>query len=437
MGGRYFLRLQKFICLTISFVLLCVLLTAYAGTLPSGIPASAEETESEADEGYELGNTLTEDMLSDYDYSRLKDADITLNVANWGEYMSVNDDEYIDVNKAFEELTGIKVNYTLYASNEELYAKIKSSGANYDVVIPSDYMIARMIEEGLLQKLDFNNIPNYSYIGDAYKGLEYDPTNEYTVPYLWGIVCIVYNTKKVNGEITGWKDLWNEAYSSEILMFNNPRDAFGIALKYLGYSLNTEDTGELAQAASLLKKQKPLVQAYVMDEIFDKMGSGSAAIAPYYAGDVITMMDDNPDLSYCIPEDGTNRFVDACAIPVNAENKEAAEMYINFLNETEIAFTNTEYVGYSTPHTGAYALLSDEEKENPLRCPDEQYLADHTEVFLNLSEDTNNELQKLWISLKIEHSRASWFVPVCLLFAVAATVLINVRRARRKKQDIF
>ncbi len=417
-----------------------IFLTMAAALLLGSCSSSGEE-ESQVGEqgadGYELGTALNPDMLSDYDYTRFQDADITLNVANWGEYMAVEDDETLDVNDAFEELTGIKVNYKTYASNEELYAKIKSSGADYDIIIPSDYMIARMIDEGLVQKLDFTNIPNYSYIDDAYQNLEYDPQNEYSVPYLWGMVCIVYNTKLIDGEVTGWSDLWNEEYAHHILMFNNPRDAFGIALKYLGYSLNTEDESELRQATELLKEQKKLVQAYVMDEIFDKMGSGSAAIAPYYAGDIITMMDDNPDLSYCIPEEGTNRFVDAACIPVNAAHKEAAEMYINFLNETEIAYANTEYVGYSTPHTGAYALMSDEEKSNPLRSPDNAYLTKKTEVFLNLSEDSNQLLQDLWIDVKTEKSRTSWFVPIFLVLAVVATVIINVRRARKKKQDIF
>ncbi len=401
------------------------------------------ETTSSARLSDELDSSLTDVMtldksaLSDYDYTRLKDENITLNVCNWGEYMAVEQEDYMDVNEEFEKLTGIKVNYKTFASNEELYSKIKSGGANYDVIIPSDYMISRMIEEDLLEEIDFDNIPNFEWISDDLVNPDYDPENLYSVPYTMGIVAIVYNTTMVDGEITGYKDLWNSRYSGQILMFNNPRDAFGIALTYLGYSQNTEDKDELDEAAQLLKEQKKYVQAYVMDEIFDKMEGGSAAIAPYYAGDIQTMIDDNPDLDYCIPEEGTNRFVDAFCIPKGAENKEAAEMYINFMNEVQIAYTNTDYICYTTVHDGVAALLDEETLNNELRCPDETYLSEKTEVFVNLSSDTNAYVQELWNQIKIEKSKSVWLVPTLLILAIAFTIFINVRRARKKKQDIF
>ncbi|MBQ8623146.1 MAG: spermidine/putrescine ABC transporter substrate-binding protein [Oscillospiraceae bacterium] len=379
---------------------------------------------------------LDPELFSDYDYSKLKDEGITLNVANWGEYLSINEPDMLDVNKAFEAITGITVNYKTYASNETLYSKLRSGGASYDVIFPSDYMLSKMIEEDLLQKLDYDNIPNLKNINPTFLNPEYDPENEYSVPYLWGMVCIIYNTAMVDEEITGWSSLWDEKYAGNILMFNNPRDAFGIALTYLGYSMNTENVAELEHASVILQEQKEIVQGYVMDEIFDKMEGGSAAIAPYYAGDALIMIEDNPDLTYCVPEEGTNQFVDAMCIPVTAKNKEAAEMYINFLCEAEVAYLNCDYTGYSTPNSAAFELLDEEVQNNPLSYPSDEYLMNNTEVFINLSPETNELTQTLWNQLKIGQSNP-WFVPLFLLALIAATVLVNVLRARKKKRDSF
>lgn len=375
------------------------------------------------------------DLLSDYDYyTRFQGQDVVINVANWGEYMSLYDDELIDVNEAFEQLTGIEVNYTTAASNETLYSKIKSGGASYDIIIPSDYMISRMIKEDMLQKLDYSNIPNMANIMDNFLYPEYDPENEYSVPYLWGTVCIIYNTTMIDDEITSWSALFDEKYANEILMFNNPRDAFGIALTYLGYSQNTENESELREALELLKSQKSIVQGYVMDEIFDKIGGGSAAIAPYYAGDIATMIAENPDLAYCYPVEGTNRFVDAMCIPATSENKEAAEMYINFLCEAEIALANTLYTGYSSPNQAAYELLDEDIRNDPLYYPSDDYLNNKTEIFVCLSNETNALMQNLWNQLKIDSSD-TWFVPVFLIALIAATIVINILRARKKRSD--
>ena len=401
-----------------------------------GDSASAEDEKREPTEEILESFGMDPELFSDYDYGRFYGKELTINVANWGEYLSMNDDEILDVNEVFEALTGITVNYKTYASNETLYSKLLSGGATYDIVIPSDYMISKMINEGMLRKLDFGNIPNIANIMPSFINPQYDPTNEYSVPYLWGMVCIIYNTKMVDGEIDSWSALWDENYAGDILMFNNPRDAFGIAQAYLGYSLNTEDFGELENCADLLREQKEIVQGYVMDEIFDKMEGGSAAIAPYYVGDAVTMCADNPDLDFVIPKEGTNWFVDAICVPTTADSEhiEAAEAYINFLCEPEIAFANCDYVGYSTPVTQAYELLDDEAKADERRYPSDEFLSEHTEVFINISEPANAYMQELWTGLKVGESNV-WFVPLFLTALIAATIFVNVYRARKKKRD--
>ncbi|MCR4693485.1 MAG: ABC transporter substrate-binding protein, partial [Firmicutes bacterium] len=241
-------------------------------------------------------------------YERFKDKGMSINVYNWGEYISDGSDGLLDVNSEFTKLTGIQVNYSTYATNEELYAKLKGGGASYDVIIPSDYMISRMIKEGMLQKLDFANIPNFENIMDKFRDKDYDKGNQYSVPYTWGTVGIIYDNTAIDmpEEYIDWDILWNEDYADSILMFDNPRDAFAIAETLLGYSMNTENPREIKAAAEKLKEQKPLVQSYVMDEIFDKMGAGEAVLAPYYAGDAVTLMDEYDHLSFVIPKSGTN-----------------------------------------------------------------------------------------------------------------------------------
>lgn len=293
-----------------SAVLVCGMLTSCSAQTEQ---VSDEEEETEV-------QTLT--IADDEYYSRFRDKGISINVYNWGEYISDGSDEgTIAVNSEFTKLTGIKVNYTNYATNEELYAKLKGGGASYDIIIPSDYMISRMIKENMIQKLDFDNIPNFKYITESFVDPAYDPENEYSVPYTWGTVGIIYDTTMIDipAEEIDWDILWNEDYADSILMFDNPRDAFAIAQLRLGYSLNTEDEKQLEECADLLKEQKKVIQAYVMDEIFDKMGAGEALIAPYYAGDAVTLMDEYEDLGFVIPESGTNLFIDAMCIPTSAK----------------------------------------------------------------------------------------------------------------------
>ena len=376
-------------------------------------------------------------------YSALKDQNITINVYNWGEYIpDGSDDETINLNAEFTALTGIKVNYTTYANNEELYAKLKSGGASYDIIIPSDYMISRMIKEDMLEPLDMDNIPNFKNIMDKFADPEYDPGSRYSVPYTWGTVGILYDTtvfSEEEAENIDWKTLWDENYANQILMFDNPRDAFAIAEIILGYDLNTENIEELRVAADLLKSQKKLVQAYVMDEIFDKMGAGEAALAPYYAGDAVTLMDEYDHLDFVIPESGTNLFIDAVCIPKGCANKRAAEMYINFLCETDIAYAVADYIGYSTPNEGAYELLDDEVKEDGISYPDDEFLETKTTTFRNLSDEANLEMQTLWTEMKSseEETPNRIVVPVFMALCLIASLVILIRRYIKKKREIF
>ncbi|MCD8391508.1 MAG: ABC transporter substrate-binding protein, partial [Firmicutes bacterium] len=325
-----------------------------------------------------------------------------LNVAKLGEYIYDGTDGSMDVIAEFEKLTGIKTNYVTYATNEELYAKMKAGAADYDIIIPSDYMISKMKNEDMLEKLDFSNIPNYEYIMDDYKNLEFDPEKEYSVPYFWGTVGIIYNTNLVDDEDFGWEILWDEKYADSILMFDNPRDAFAIAENMLGYSLNTEDEAELTAAAELLKEQKPLVQAYVMDEIFDKMGAEEAALAPYYAGDAVTLLADYDFLDFCVPESGTNMFVDSVCIPKGAANKQAAEMFINFLLEKQVGLANTDAVGYSTPNSEVYAALDAEVINDGISYPASEFLNEKTEAFKALTNGGDEIMSELWTEIRSE-----------------------------------
>lgn len=402
--------------------LVCTLLALCLFAVP--LFASAEEAEGLDTSGY-----------SDI-YQKFQGQNITINVYNWGEYISEGSDgKSLDVNSEFEKLTGIKVNYLNFATNEELYAKIKSGGSDYDVIIPSDYMISRMIEEDMLEKLDFDNIPNQANISKKFLNMAYDKTNEYSVPYMWGTVGIVYNKTMVDEVPDSWNALWDERYAGNILMFSNPRDAFGIAMLKLGYSVNSTDPVEIEEAAAELRNQKPLVSAYVMDEIFDKMEGGEAALAPYYAGDAITMMSENENLAFAVPKEGTNLFSDAMCIPKGARNKEAAELYINFMSEGEVALANCEYIGYSSPNDAALALMDDEMKENPIAYPDEATL-ENTQPYLNLPEDVNVLMSNLWTYIiSSNDSYNQLIMPVFILCAAGLAVGINVTRSRRKNRE--
>ena len=320
-----------------------------------------------------------------------------VNVYNWGVYIDES------VLEDFTAETGIEVVYDTFESNESMYGMLKNEGASYDVVIPSDYMISRMIEEDMLEPLNFDNIPNFEDIDPALKNPDYDPENLYSVPYMWGLLGIIYNTTMVEETPTSWATMFDEKYAGQILMFNNSRDAIGVALKYLGYSYNTTDQAQITEAVDLLIQQKPLVQSYVMDEIFEKMQGGSAAIGAYYYGDFLTMQEINPDLAFCLPEEGTNLYVDAMCIPKNAENKENAEIFINYMCSTAAGLKNCEEIWYSTPLLSVREELDEETANDPYAYPDEPILA-NCESFQNLPADILAFYDSEWTRLMLAAS---------------------------------
>ena len=326
----------------------------------------------------------------------------TLYVYNWGQYISEGDDGSLDVIAAFEEAyPNIRVQYSTYDSNEIMYSKLANGGITVDVIIPSDYMIGRMVQEGMLEELNFDNIPNYQYIDDAFKNTSYDPENKYSVPYTWGTVGIIYNTKYVDeADVTGWELLWNEKYAGKILMFDNSRDAFGIAEYLLGYDVNTTDEAELQDCAAKLAEQKPVVQQYVMDQIFDAMENEEAWIAPYYAGDYLTMVEENPDLAFYRPTaQGYNMFIDAMCIPTCCQEKKAAETFINFLCSPEISSANMEFLGYSVPSTAAKDLMDPEVANSDVAYPDADTLTTGTS-FNYLPEETSRYMESLFMEVR-------------------------------------
>ena len=360
----------------------------------------------------------------------------TLNVYNWGEYISDGGEGSLDVNRKFEELTGIKVNYTNFDSNEDMYAKLKSGGANYDVVVPSDYMIERLKDEGLLLKLDYSNIPNFKYIDKKYKGLYYDPKDEYTVAYNVGYVALIYNKKLVEGTPDSWSVLWDKKYEGQVLMFNNPRDSFAIAQSLLGQDYNDTDPSKWAAAYDKLLEQKPVVRAYVMDEVYNIMESGAAAMAPYYVGDYFTMAENNDDLAVAFPKEGANIFVDAMCIPTTAKNKGAAELYINFMEEPEVALANAEYIAYATPNTEVLKMDDYTYKGNEILYPDES-LFENYQYFHNLPPETQTLMSNFWSDLKVDgSSNRSVYVGLIAFVAVVAGYAI-FHFARRKHREKY
>lgn len=364
------------------------------------------------------------------------DTGVTINVYNWGQYISDGTDGYLDVNAAFTEATGIEVNYMTFDTNESLYTKLKTGGSSYDIIVPSDYMAGRLIDEGLVQPLDFSNIPNYQYINEAYKNTAYDPNNAYSVPYTWGTVGVIYNKKYVDeADIGSWDLLWNDKYAGKILMFDNNRDAFAIAESRLGYSLNTTDSVAMTACAELLKQQKPVVQQYVMDQIFDKMTREEAWIAPYYAGDYLTMLEDNPDLGFYFPEEGFNLFIDCMMIPSSAEHKAEAEAYINFLLSPEVCGENLDYLGYSATEDAAKEYMDPEMSSNDIAYPSAETLA-RSEAFLYLPTESNQLMDSLWLDVKTgdsEDTTVMMAVTIGIIVLALAILLIHSLRKKRRR----
>ena len=327
-----------------------------------------------------------------------------VNVCSWGEYI---DESLI---QQFEEATGIEVNYQTSPSNEELYSSLTLGGTSYDVIVPSDYMISQLIEEDMLQPLDYDKIPNFSKIADRFKNLSYDPENLYTVPYTWGTLGIIYNTTMVDEPITSWETMFSDAYAGNVILIDNPRDAIGMALYYLGYSVNTTDEAQIREAAALVSDawSSGVYQGKTMDGIFQIMEGGNAAIGTYYAGDYLTMLENNPDLAYVIPEEGSNWFVDAMCILKDAKNVDEAHEWINFIASTDANLRNMDYIWYASPNEEAlemYPAWYEEQYGEPLdpelyeimAAPQE--ILDRCEAYLVLPQETRTLYNDLWIEL--------------------------------------
>lgn len=377
-----------------------------------------------------------------------------LNVYNWGEYISDGSLGSYDTNAEFEAWYNrthkdkVKVIYTTYATNEDMYAKISSGAGTYDVIFPSDYMLQKMAKEGLLLPFDVaKDIPNYEYIEDAYKGLLYDPDQRFSVPYTYGMTGIIYNTTMIDEEDAAkesWGLLWNEKYKGKILQFNNPRDAFGSAMYYLNLDVNTTDPAVWQTALDKLLEQKPYVQSYVSDEIFNKMISGSASAAPYYAGDYITMADQNENLGFYYPKEGTNFFVDAMCIPKSAKYPDLAKEYINFMLSEEAAVANALYIGYASPNrlvkeSEEYLDEMGEEAYDilyRLTGEDANVNYSYDPVYYSFDDETQELVNTLWENLKTESAIEPWVHVVSGVIVasllVFCTYLVYIRKKRSR-----
>ena len=379
---------------------------------------------------------------------------VTLYVYNWGEYISDGSEGSLDVNEAFEDWyydtygVRVKVNYSTYSSNESMYAKLSSGSVNYDVVVPSDYMIERMIKEDMLAELNFDNIPHIGNIDAAFFGEDavydsFDPDNQYAVPYMYGMIGIIYNTTMVDENdpaLGSWKLMWDERYSGNILQFNNSRDAFGTAQYFLGLDVNSDNEAEWRMALEKLKEQKPVLQGYVMDEIFNKMENGSAAISAYYAGDFLAMYENNQDLEFFYPKEGTNLYVDAMCIPKTSRNKEVAERYIDFMLTEAPAVANAEYTYYASPNTVVrenpeYIAYMNELKDGGY---DLMYGTDavQTSSYENLSGETLIMLNGLWEELKSDIEVGLPIYVICgaiLAVLIGGGTFLGVRKRIRDK----
>ena len=365
-----------------------------------------------------------------------------LNVYNWGEYIA-DDDESVNVIREFEKLTGINVNYTTFESNENLYSKIVGGGVSYDIIVPSDYMVEKLIKEGMLEKIDFDNVPNYkkyfdeeSYGDLVAQKVGNETISDYAVIYNVGTTILIYNTKYVKEKPTSWKVLWDEQYKGKVLMFNNPRDSFAIAQFILGQSLNTTSPDDWDKAAELLKKQRETVKpTYVMDEVFVNMESGDYYLAAYYAGDFEIMYGHNPDLDYAFPEEGVNSFYDAFVIPSSVQNKAGAEAFINFMMEPRIALENAEYIYYATANK---AVIENEDyslADSDAVYPDSSEIA-NAQVFHDLPSETLQYMNTMWSKVKGENNATVIYI-VSVGCLVLLTVVIAITLIRKKKMKKY
>ncbi|MDE5671341.1 MAG: spermidine/putrescine ABC transporter substrate-binding protein [Eubacterium sp.] len=382
---------------------------------------------------------FTEEQIAYYKNLGLQGTSV--NVYNWGEYISDGSEGSMNVVSEFERLTGAKVNYTNYESNENMYSKLSGGGVSYDVIVPSDYMISRLVDEDMLTEIDWNNIPNIKYIENQYKNLYFDPEQKYTLCYNVGTTALIYNTELVKEKPTSWKVLWDEQYKDKILMFNNSRDAFAIAQSILGQSLNTVDESNWTEAAVLLAEQKDAVSpVYVMDEIFNLMESGEYAFATYYAGDYVLMNENNNHLAYCFPEEGVNIFYDAFCIPKCVQNKKGAEAFINFMHEPQVALENAEFIYYASPNV---AVKNNEEHSlygneavYPNEMPAGQYFENLPQNILELQADLWTNVKSGNMSLDSKLNNRKIYVESAVFAGIVAAVAVFKLVSNIKKRKI-
>ncbi len=365
----------------------------------------------------------------------------TINVYNWGEYISDGGDGSMDVVSEFERLTGAKVNYTNFESNENMYSKLAGGGVSYDVIVPSDYMISRLVNEDMLLEIDWDNVPNINLISDEYKNLYFDPEQKYSICYNVGTTVLIYNTKLVKEKPKSWSVLWDEQYKNQVLMFNNSRDAFAIAQAMLGQSLNTTNEQDWQDAAELLAKQKDAVSpVYVMDEVFNLMESGEYAFATYYAGDYVLMCENNEDLDYCFPEEGVNIFYDAFCIPKCSQNKRGAEAFINFMQEPQVALENSEYIYYASPNISVRnneeSSLYMNEAVYPEIMPNGQYFDNLPQNILELQSNLWTKVKSGNLSNESESQKRKIYTESAVLGGVIIIFVISKIISNAKKRKI-
>ncbi|MCI9145504.1 MAG: ABC transporter substrate-binding protein [Eubacterium sp.] len=385
---------------------------------------------------------FTQEQL-DY-YKSLGLQGTTVNVYNWGEYISDGEEGSMDVVSEFERLTGAKVNYTNFESNENMYSKLSGGGVSYDVIAPSDYMIERLIDEDMLLPLDYNNIPNIELINEKYQHLYFDPDQMYTVCFNVGTTVLIYNKTMVDEEPEGWDVLWDEQYKGKVLMFNNPRDAFAIAQARLSQDFNTVNEDEWIKAAELLAEQRDKVSpVYVMDEVFNLMESGEYAFATYYAGDYLLMLENNEDLGYCYPQEGINEFYDAFCVPKCSQNKKGAEAFINFMHEPQVAFENCEYIYYHSPNITVEQNEDSSLYGEAVIYPEEELT---TQFFKNLPQNIIELENNLWTQIKsgklsVDSKRQDRKIYIeCVVLAGVAVIVITAKiisnSKKKKEQDL-
>lgn len=365
----------------------------------------------------------------------------TVNVYNWGEYISDGSEGSMDVVSEFERLTGCTVNYTNYESNENMYSKLTGGGVSYDVIVPSDYMIDRLIDEDMLLELDYGNIPNMKYINEKFQHPFYDPDQKYSVCYNVGTTVLIYNKNLVNEEPDSWSVLWDEQYKNKVLIFNNPRDAFAIGQAMLGQDFNSTSEQDWVECAELMAKQKDAVNpVYVMDEVFNLMESGEYAFATYYAGDYLLMVENNPDLGYSFPKEGVNAFYDAFCVPVCSKNKKGAEAFINFMQEPQVAFENAEYIYYRSPN-----VTVEENEDSSFYQSDVIYANNlNTQYFKNLPQNIIELENNLWTQVKSgklseenKEQEKRIYIECSVIGGLAVIVIIGkiISNSKKKKEQ--